>query len=155
MKKASVIPTGRVGEVIVHDDNDDLFHYKLQFNDGFLPSADWFHKDSICICGSSASSCKMDVSDEDLLCAICFEEAGRAVELPCACNVAYCAQCWDRALAQSFNVSGDATCPTCRTPICVDFDPDKLCLVFLRVLTLSAPVVDDCDVNAARIQKNR
>lgn len=42
--------------------------------------------------------------------------------LPCNCRIAYCAVCWDRSLAQSFNRCGQARCPTCVTPVRVDFD---------------------------------
>lgn len=82
---------------------------------------------------------KMDLQDEEVsCCAICFEEIDiHQQELPCSCNVAYCAQCWDRALAHSFNASldGQARCPTCRGPICVDFDPERVCLLFSRAPT--------------------
>lgn len=89
---------------------------------------------------------------EVLSCAICFEDA-EAILLPCACNVTYCAQCWDHALAQSFNVSGDAMCPTCRALIGIDFDPDKLQLVFSRKEVPSLQVDDHCSVNASRRKK--
>lgn len=55
-------------------------------------------------------------------CAICFEPITECTSLPCACNVAYCTQCWDRSLAQAFQQSGQARCPTCRSPIRVNFD---------------------------------
>merc|ERR1711937_769984 len=32
-------------------------------------------------------------------------------------------KCWDRALAQSFNACTQMRCPTCRSPVRVDFDP--------------------------------
>lgn len=67
---------------------------------------------------------------EERECAICFEAVAHATVLPCACNVAYCARCWDRALAQSFNSCGRARCPTCRGPVCVDYDAEKCGLVF-------------------------
>mmetsp|Transcript_132921 Transcript_132921/g.230989 ORF Transcript_132921/g.230989 Transcript_132921/m.230989 type:complete len:302 (+) Transcript_132921:48-953(+) len=67
---------------------------------------------------------------EDRECAICFEAVAEATVLPCACNVDYCARCWDRALAQSFNSCGHARCPTCRGPVCVDYDSEKCGLVF-------------------------
>lgn len=63
---------------------------------------------------------------------ICFEPVSQATEVPCACNVVYCIRCWDRSLAHSFNASGQATCPTCRGRVCVDFDAEKGCLVFSR-----------------------
>lgn len=76
----------------------------------------------------------MDVEEphETAECAICFESVLQTTALPCACKVAYCAQCWDRALAQSFNSVGQARCPTCREQVCVDFDPERVCLVFSR-----------------------
>jgi len=89
---------------------------------------------------------------EVLSCAICFEDA-EAILLPCACNVTYCAQCWDHALAQSFNVSGDAMCPTCRAPIAIEFDADKLQLVFSRKQESSLQVDVHCSVNASRQSK--
>eukprot|EP00929_Paragymnodinium_shiwhaense_P040787 TRINITY_DN21241_c1_g1_i1.p1 TRINITY_DN21241_c1_g1~~TRINITY_DN21241_c1_g1_i1.p1 ORF type:complete len:303 (+),score=63.65 TRINITY_DN21241_c1_g1_i1:122-1030(+) len=65
-------------------------------------------------------------------CAICFEAIGAQLgtKLPCRCVVGYCCRCWDRALAQSFNVAGKARCPSCREPVRVDFDPERCCLVF-------------------------
>jgi len=65
------------------------------------------------------------MENEDECCAICFEpvaEEDRTV-LPCQCNVLYCLSCWEQALAASFNGAGRARCPTCRLPVCVDFDP--------------------------------
>jgi len=82
--------------------------------------------------GMVSAERKMELPEEALICAICFEEAEQTTELPCTCNVTFCSQCWDRALAQSFNSSGQAKCPTCRGPVCVDFDPDRVCLVFSR-----------------------
>mmetsp|Transcript_45289 Transcript_45289/g.144319 ORF Transcript_45289/g.144319 Transcript_45289/m.144319 type:complete len:235 (+) Transcript_45289:41-745(+) len=55
-------------------------------------------------------------------CAICYEAVGEGIDLPCSCKVDYCLQCWDKALAKSFNACAKARCPTCRTPIRVDFD---------------------------------
>jgi len=83
---------------------------------------------------------EMMLSD-DFQCAICFEDVEQTIEIPCACNVVYCAQCWDRALAQSFNSTGEARCPTCRVVVCVDFDPESICLLFSRapVPALPAP----------------
>lgn len=65
-------------------------------------------------------------------CAICFEQIKHATVLPCSCRVAYCTQCWDRALAQSLNDVSQPRCPTCRCPVHVDFDADKGHLVFSR-----------------------
>lgn len=94
---------------------------------------------------------KMDEPDEESMCAICFEEVRVAQqELPCSCNVVYCAICWDRALAQSFNASGQARCPTCRGSICVDFDPDKVCLIFSRAPPESFPVMEGLSSHDAR-----
>lgn len=57
------------------------------------------------------------------LCAICFEVVDAGVDLPCRCKVDYCMQCWDKALAKSFNACANVRCPTCRSPVRVDFDP--------------------------------
>ena len=59
-------------------------------------------------------------------CAICFDviRAEDRLPLPCNCNVPYCPQCWDRALAQAFNDAGCARCPSCRSAVCVNFDPE-------------------------------
>jgi len=97
----------------------------------------------------------MEVPAEDVTCAICFEEVSTQMTLPCTCNVVYCAQCWDRSLAQSFNAYGQARCPTCRGPICVDFDPEEVCLVFSRA---SAPLSTDLEglgVHDARTVKEQ
>lgn len=61
-------------------------------------------------------------------CAICFDAVAKqdALRLPCECRVIYCMQCWDRALATSFNDCGYARCPTCRSPVRVDFDGARL-----------------------------
>lgn len=75
---------------------------------------------------------QMSPADEYLQCAICLDDVEQSIEIPCACNVFYCAQCWDRALAQSFNSTGEARCPTCRLAVCVDFDPERICLLFSR-----------------------
>jgi len=80
----------------------------------------------------------MVLSDE-YQCAICFEDVEQTIEIPCACNVFYCAQCWDRSLAQSFNSTGEARCPTCRVVVCVDFDPEKNCLLFSRAPVPALP----------------
>ena len=56
-------------------------------------------------------------------CAICFEAIPEPVLLPCSCRIAYCFMCWDQALAAAFNDCGHARCPTCRSPVRVDFDP--------------------------------
>eukprot|EP00929_Paragymnodinium_shiwhaense_P079034 TRINITY_DN4105_c0_g1_i1.p1 TRINITY_DN4105_c0_g1~~TRINITY_DN4105_c0_g1_i1.p1 ORF type:complete len:327 (-),score=62.89 TRINITY_DN4105_c0_g1_i1:202-1182(-) len=65
-------------------------------------------------------------------CVVCFEAVCEKTSLPCACNVAYCIRCWDRALAQSFHSCGQARCPTCRLPVQVDFDAERGCLVFSK-----------------------
>jgi len=88
-----------------------------------------------------------DQPSEDLDCAICFEPSATQTTLPCSCNVTYCNRCWDRALAQSYNACGEARCPTCRGPVCVDFDPDRACLVFSREST--PPVEEPCEGETA------
>jgi len=63
-------------------------------------------------------------------CAICFDDIEHTAELPCSCNVDYCARCWDHSLAQSLHCTGRARCPTCRCNVHVDFDADEGRLVF-------------------------
>jgi hypothetical protein len=65
-------------------------------------------------------------------CVICFETIACVASLPCDCRVPYCNTCWDRCLAQSLRTSHRARCPTCRTPVHVDFDETKGQLVFSR-----------------------
>lgn len=67
-----------------------------------------------------------------LECVICFDAIDQSTQLPCACKVSYCMRCWDRALAMSFNASGQARCPTCRSPVRVDFDSTSHRLLFSR-----------------------
>lgn len=62
-------------------------------------------------------------------CAICFEHRP-PIDLPCACQVNYCAACWDRALASSVTSRGHAQCPSCRSAFRVDFDAHTGGLVF-------------------------
>lgn len=50
--------------------------------------------------------------------------------LPCACHINYCAGCWDRALASSVLLRGQAQCPSCRTAFHADFDSAAGGLVF-------------------------
>lgn len=49
MAKARVGATGRVGEVLIHDPEDDLLSCKLQFTDGMDPAVDWFSKSDVSI----------------------------------------------------------------------------------------------------------
>eukprot|EP00929_Paragymnodinium_shiwhaense_P062161 TRINITY_DN3102_c0_g1_i2.p1 TRINITY_DN3102_c0_g1~~TRINITY_DN3102_c0_g1_i2.p1 ORF type:complete len:337 (-),score=29.86 TRINITY_DN3102_c0_g1_i2:201-1211(-) len=63
-------------------------------------------------------------------CAICLETVAESVDLPCRCKIMYCFQCWDRCLAESFNSQGAASCPTCRTPVKVDFEAESGRLLF-------------------------
>jgi len=79
--------------------------------------------------------CAIAEALDDVECAICFEalaDKGGAVSLPCDCKVAYCASCWDRALAASMSAAGRATCPSCRAAMHVDFDPEQARLRFSR-----------------------
>jgi len=76
-------------------------------------------------------------------CAICFEVVSQGIELPCSCKVDYCLRCWDRALAKSFNACAKPRCPTCRTPVRVDFDAQTGSLIF-------APEGDDEDAEQTR-----
>lgn len=55
-----VTSTGRVGRILVHDPADSLLTYKLLFNDGQVPAADWFAAENVesahvptCMCGDS------------------------------------------------------------------------------------------------------
>lgn len=68
--------------------------------------------------------------EEENECAICFGTITESTALPCSCKVPYCARCWDRALANSFSSCGQARCPTCRSPVRVDFDASSGKLVF-------------------------
>lgn len=63
-------------------------------------------------------------------CTICLERIAQSIRLPCACRLAYCPKCWDRALAKSFATSGWARCPTCRAAVRVDLDMQSGALVF-------------------------
>lgn len=72
--------------------------------------------------------------ESDLECAICFENIVEGTALPCACTVNYCMQCWDQALTSSFAACGQARCPTCRSPVQVDFDGATGRLIFSRQL---------------------
>jgi len=77
-------------------------------------------------------------------CVICFEPVGsHGIKLPCNCKVDYCMQCWDRSLAKSFNACAKARCPTCRTPVRVDFDAQSGQLAF-------RPEADDEDADCTR-----
>jgi len=62
--------------------------------------------------------------EEEVECAICFDNVAESTVLPCRCSVPYCGRCWDRALAQSFKACGQARCPSCRGSVRVDFDAD-------------------------------
>jgi hypothetical protein len=66
----------------------------------------------------------------DMECTICMEPISEGTILPCQCKLHYCLPCWDKALANSFSHRGQATCPSCRTLVRVDFDVKKQCLVF-------------------------
>lgn len=68
--------------------------------------------------------------EEDAMCAVCFDDLAERFPLPCACRVDYCGKCWDKCLAESFKNTGMSRCPTCRMPICVNFDPEARKLVF-------------------------
>lgn len=65
-------------------------------------------------------------------CVICMEPIEETTTLPCMCKVSYCPSCWDRSLASSLRSTLQATCPTCRFPVRVDFDAEKGRLVFQR-----------------------
>eukprot|EP01052_Picozoa_sp_SAG31_P003381 SAG31_NODE_129_length_23447_cov_5.010922_7_plen_237_part_00 len=84
------------------------------------------HSDTIGLQGRSETLAAEESQDQDSSveseCAICFDVAEQSASLPCLCRVTYCLRCWDRSLAQSFNSSGQARCPTCRAPVRVDFD---------------------------------
>jgi len=62
-------------------------------------------------------------------CAICFE-VGPFIALPCACNVHYCAACWDRSLARSSMVRGLPSCPSCRQSFTADYSDAAGGLIF-------------------------
>eukprot|EP00440_Ansanella_granifera_P023137 gb/GFBE01025126.1/.p1 GENE.gb/GFBE01025126.1/~~gb/GFBE01025126.1/.p1 ORF type:complete len:217 (+),score=38.86 gb/GFBE01025126.1/:1-651(+) len=63
-------------------------------------------------------------------CAICFEEIANLAQLPCACRVAYCDSCWDRALSESVMQQGVGRCPSCRMPIRIDINSETGALIF-------------------------
>eukprot|EP00747_Dinoflagellata_sp_TGD_P035991 gnl/TRDRNA2_/TRDRNA2_138204_c2_seq3.p1 gnl/TRDRNA2_/TRDRNA2_138204_c2~~gnl/TRDRNA2_/TRDRNA2_138204_c2_seq3.p1 ORF type:complete len:334 (+),score=55.72 gnl/TRDRNA2_/TRDRNA2_138204_c2_seq3:52-1002(+) len=72
---------------------------------------------------------------EEKDCAICFESLeskGGAVKVPCDCQVSYCSDCWDRALAESTNATGEARCPSCRALTEVEYHPTADRMVFTR-----------------------
>mgnify|MGYP001214978659 CR=1 FL=1 len=76
----------------------------------------------------TAHSKECDDEDADMVCClICFDECKPSdiVQLPCDCkgDNRFCMRCFDRALASSLMSSGTASCPTCRQPIEVDFNP--------------------------------
>lgn len=52
--------------------------------------------------------------------------------MPCACRAPFCHTCWDRSLAASISACGLARCPSCRTPMRVDFDISLRHVVFSR-----------------------
>lgn len=84
---------------------------------------------------ASAAAAAAAGEEEPEECAICFDDLaakGGAVTLPCACRVAYCSSCWDRALNAKFERKRRAECPSCRTALRVDFDPARACLTFQR-----------------------
>eukprot|EP00929_Paragymnodinium_shiwhaense_P049263 TRINITY_DN24862_c0_g1_i1.p1 TRINITY_DN24862_c0_g1~~TRINITY_DN24862_c0_g1_i1.p1 ORF type:complete len:327 (+),score=62.64 TRINITY_DN24862_c0_g1_i1:71-1051(+) len=78
----------------------------------------------------------MATEDDAAECAVCLEAVEESTELPCSCKIPYCFRCWDRCLAESFRNQGQATCPTCRTPVRVDFEADKGKLVFSKAAAL-------------------
>jgi hypothetical protein len=63
-------------------------------------------------------------------CSICFEAGGPFVENPCACTATYCVACWDRALAASMAIRGEAQCPSCRQAFRVDYDNEARNLTY-------------------------
>jgi hypothetical protein len=42
-----VVATGRVGSIVVHDPSDEDMCYKLRFDDGLQPEADWFARTAV------------------------------------------------------------------------------------------------------------
>lgn len=67
----------------------------------------------------------------EMECAICLEPIDdEGTTLPCQCKLHYCLSCWDKALANSYCQRGQATCPSCRTLVRVDFDAEKQSLMF-------------------------
>jgi len=85
-----------------------------------------------CVQGETATA---SLDEAEVECVICFEELesrGGSVPLPCECRVAYCHHCWDRALAASMSACGRPLCPSCRTPMHVDFDATCGRLLFSR-----------------------
>jgi len=64
-------------------------------------------------------------------CAICFETRP-SMTLPCACKAAYCASCWNQAMASSVKRRGQAQCPSCRMAFLIDLDPDSGRILFSK-----------------------
>lgn len=80
---------------------------------------------------SEAIECAISMEAGTVIeCAICMEAISEVTTLPCRCKFDYCQPCWDKALANSFSQCGQARCPSCRSLVRVDFDPEKTCLVF-------------------------
>jgi hypothetical protein len=84
---------------------------------------------------SESAPMELEVPDSEEAedCVICFEAIAIKAVLPCDCKLTYCVGCWDRCLAQSFQRSRRARCPTCRTPVRVDFDANIGQAVFSRM----------------------
>jgi len=74
--------------------------------------------------------CRIDTHDSaGEPCAICFE-IRPSMTLPCACKAAYCASCWNQAMASSVKRRGQAQCPSCRMAFLIDLDPDSGRILF-------------------------
>jgi len=69
---------------------------------------------------------------EEMECTICMESIDEETLLPCQCKLHYCQSCWDKALANSFSQCGQARCPSCRSLVRVDFDPETNRMVFSK-----------------------
>jgi len=78
--------------------------------------------------GQAGEACQAD-QEEEQTCAICFESRS-FIKLPCACKMHYCSTCWDRCLANSANVRGQPSCPSCRQSFTVDYNEATGGLIF-------------------------
>lgn len=83
------------------------------------------------------------VSGLDEVCIICAEslggELGGALDLPCKCHMAYHHRCWDNCLASTIASTGNATCPTCRSVVRVDYDAQEGRLIYSKVAEARIP----------------
>jgi len=83
-KLALVRATGRRGVVIRHEPEDLLLPFKVRFDDGLLPTADWFKESALDLCPSTDLLPSTDtavhlVHDDVLLPQVCHDQQRDAV----------------------------------------------------------------------------